>query len=129
MSNSIVHEEKACEALPTSVAPPVGAACVVPPRATTSCSTSTGKTGYYGHWVNATELMLVESGIIAPGAIDARTRRNADEPVEEPGIPEPHQPGYISKAFGPCRKIAQPPRFDVTIEIFDDYLQDKENAA
>ena len=32
--------------------------------------------GYYGRWLNAAELMLTDSQILAPGAVDARARRN-----------------------------------------------------
>ena len=32
--------------------------------------------GYYGRWLNAAELMLTDSHILAPGAVDARARRN-----------------------------------------------------
>ncbi len=42
--------------------------------------------GYYGRWLNAAELMLVDSGLLAPGAIDARARRNAGEDVGEPPV-------------------------------------------
>src|SRR4051812_15740238 len=31
--------------------------------------------GYYGRWLNAAELLLLDSAILAPGAIDARARR------------------------------------------------------
>src|SRR5258708_38763758 len=44
--------------------------------------------GYYGRWLNATELMLTDSAILAPGAIDARARNLRGEQVEEPGFPE-----------------------------------------
>ena len=38
--------------------------------------------------------MLVDSAILAPGAVDARTRRLRCEDVEEPAVPEPAKPDY-----------------------------------
>jgi nitrile hydratase subunit beta len=67
--------------------------------------------GYYGRWLNAAELMLVESGLLAPGAIDARARRNAGEDVAEPPIPEPHKPDYAATGPGSLRTVDKPPRF------------------
>ena len=69
--------------------------------------------GYYGRWLNAAELMLVESAILAPGAIDARARRNAGEDVEEPAVPEPNKPDYAATAAGSLRSVDAPPTFAV----------------
>lgn len=69
--------------------------------------------GYYGRWLNAAELMLVESGLLAPGAIDARVRRNAGEDVVEPPAPEPHKPDYAATGPGSLREVPDPPRFAV----------------
>lgn len=69
--------------------------------------------GYYGRWLNAAELMLTESSIIAPGAIDARVRRNAGEDVEEPAAPEPKKPDYAPTGPGSLRTIEEPPAFSV----------------
>ncbi|AEA23867.1 nitrile hydratase subunit beta [Pseudonocardia benzenivorans] len=68
---------------------------------------------YYGRWLNASELMLVESGILAPGAVDARARNNAGEDVEEPPVPEPNKPDYAPTAAGSLRQIDEAPRFAV----------------
>lgn len=68
---------------------------------------------YYGRWLNASELMLVESGIIAPGAVDARARKNAGESVEEPGVPEENKPDYAATAAGSLRQVEEAPRFAV----------------
>jgi nitrile hydratase len=46
--------------------------------------------GYYGRWLNAAELMLIEGGILAPGEINARARDLRDKHVENP--PEPARP-------------------------------------
>ncbi|MCW0213195.1 MAG: nitrile hydratase subunit beta [Pseudonocardia sp.] len=67
--------------------------------------------GYYGRWLNAAELMLIESAILAPGAVDARARRNAGEDVVEPPAPEPARPDYAATAPGSLRRIDTPPAF------------------
>jgi nitrile hydratase subunit beta len=69
--------------------------------------------GYWGRWLNAAELMLVDSKILAPGAIDARARRNAGEDVAEPPAPEPDKPDYAATGPGSLREVAEPPRFAV----------------
>jgi nitrile hydratase len=69
--------------------------------------------GYYGRWLNATELMLTDSAILAPGAIDARARNLRGEQVEEPGVPEPAKPSYAATAPGSLRPVDTPPRFRV----------------
>ncbi|MGW3199111.1 hypothetical protein ACWDBD_31990 [Streptomyces sp. NPDC001118] len=48
--------------------------------------------GYYGRWLNAGELRLLDSAILAPGAVDARARNLRGEHVEEPPIPAPAKP-------------------------------------
>lgn len=69
--------------------------------------------GYYGRWLNAAELMLTDSAILAPGAIDARARTLAGEQVEEPAVPEPAKPDYAATGAGSLRAVAEPPRFAV----------------
>jgi nitrile hydratase beta subunit len=70
--------------------------------------------GYYGRWLNASELMLVDSAILAPGAIDARARRIAgDDSVVEPEVPEPAKPDYAPTAAGSLRTVDDPPAFAV----------------
>ena len=69
--------------------------------------------GYYGRWLNAAELMLVESAILAPGAVEARTRRLRGEDVAEPAAPEPNKPDYAPTAAGSLRSVDQPPAFAV----------------
>jgi nitrile hydratase beta subunit len=68
---------------------------------------------YYGQWLNAAELMLVDSAILAPGAVEARARRLRGEDVEEPPVPEPNKPDYKPTAAGSLRSIDTPPRFAV----------------
>jgi nitrile hydratase subunit beta len=67
--------------------------------------------GYYGRWLNCAEVMLVDSGILAPGAIDARARRMQGEDVEEPPEPTPNKPDYTATGPGSLREVDDPPRF------------------
>lgn len=67
--------------------------------------------GYYGRWLNAAELMLTDSSVLAPGAVDARARRLAGEEVEEPEFPEPDRPDYAPTAPGSLREVDRPPAF------------------
>ncbi|MDF2977447.1 MAG: nitrile hydratase [Actinomycetospora sp.] len=69
--------------------------------------------GYYGRWLNAAELMLTDSGILAPGAVDARARRNLGEDVTEPPFPEPDRPDYKPTAGGSLREVDRDPAFAV----------------
>jgi nitrile hydratase beta subunit len=69
--------------------------------------------GYYGRWLNAAELMLTDSAILAPGAIDARARRIAGEEVEEPPVPEPNKPDYAATGAGSLREVDAPAAFAV----------------
>ena len=67
--------------------------------------------GYYGRWLNGAENLLVDSGILAPGAVDARARRLQGEEVAEPPTPEPHKPDYQPTAAGSIRTVDGLPRF------------------
>ncbi|AGP59623.1 nitrile hydratase [Streptomyces rapamycinicus NRRL 5491] len=69
--------------------------------------------GYYGRWLNGAELMLTDSAILAPGAIDARARNLRGEHVAEPPIPEPAVPDYAPTAEGSLRSVATAPAFAV----------------
>jgi nitrile hydratase len=69
--------------------------------------------GYYGRWLNASENMLVESGILAPGAVDARARNLRGEDVGEPPIPEPNKPDYAATGPGSLRQVDVPAAFAV----------------
>ncbi len=69
--------------------------------------------GYYGRWLNAAELMLTDSAILAPGAVNARVRANRGEQVEEPPVPEPNKPDYQPTAAGSLRDVEEPARFAV----------------
>jgi nitrile hydratase subunit beta len=69
--------------------------------------------GYYGRWLNAAELMLTDSAILAPGAINARARNLRGEHVAEPPIPDPATPDYAPTAAGSLRPVHTPPAFAV----------------
>jgi nitrile hydratase subunit beta len=69
--------------------------------------------GYYGRWLNAAELMLTDSAILAPGAVDARARNLSGEAVAEPAIPEPNKPDYAATGPGSLRTIDVKPAFTV----------------
>jgi nitrile hydratase beta subunit len=73
--------------------------------------------GYYGRWLNASELMLTDSAILAPGAIDARARNLRGEQVEEPVIPEPAKPDYAPTAAGSLRTVEAAPAFAVGARV------------
>ncbi|GAA1214626.1 nitrile hydratase subunit beta [Pseudonocardia alaniniphila] len=69
--------------------------------------------GYFGRWLNASELMLTDSAILAPGAVDARARNLRGEHAEEPPIPRPAKPDYAPTAPGALRPVDAPPAFTV----------------
>ena len=73
--------------------------------------------GYFGRWLNAAELMLTDSRILAPGAVDARARRLRGEEVEEPAFPEPARPDYKPTAAGSLRQIDADPAFAVGASV------------
>ena len=67
--------------------------------------------GYYGRWLNAAELMLTDSAILAPGAVDARARTLAGDDVAEPAFPDPAKPDYAPSGPGSLREVEGPPAF------------------
>jgi nitrile hydratase subunit beta len=69
--------------------------------------------GYYGRWLHAAENLLYDSGIIAPGAVEARAANLSGGHVEEPPAPEPHRPDYKPTAAGSIRTVEDPQRFSV----------------
>ncbi len=69
--------------------------------------------GYYGRWLNAAELMLVDSAVLAPDAVNARVRRDRGEDAVEPAFPEPDRPDYAPTAPGSLREVDEEPRFAV----------------
>ncbi|GAC1377806.1 MAG: nitrile hydratase subunit beta [Acidimicrobiales bacterium] len=69
--------------------------------------------GYYGRWLGATETMLVDSGVLAPGAVEARARKLRGEDVEEPAAPDEHKPDYQMTGSGSLRATERRARFAV----------------
>jgi nitrile hydratase subunit beta len=69
--------------------------------------------GYFGRWLNAGELLLTDSAILAPGAIDARARNLRGDDVAEPPVPQPARPDYTPAARGSLRTVDAAPAFRV----------------
>jgi nitrile hydratase beta subunit len=67
--------------------------------------------GYYGRWLRAAENLLTDSGIIAPDAVDVRTRKLLGQDVDEPAAPGPRKPDYEPTGPGSLRAVEHPPRF------------------
>ena len=68
---------------------------------------------YYGRWLGAAEILLVDSGLLAPGAVEARTRRLRGEDVAEPADPEPHRPTMETAGGGNLRSVDAPRAYAV----------------
>lgn len=73
--------------------------------------------GYFGRWLHATELLLVDSAVLAPGAVTARAANllGADRP--EPPTPEPQRPDYAPTGPGSLREVDTAPRFAVGARV------------
>jgi nitrile hydratase len=69
--------------------------------------------GYFGRWLNAAELVLTESAILAPEAVEARARTLRGEQVDEPAPPEPVRPDYAPTAEGSLRTVDATPVFAI----------------
>jgi nitrile hydratase subunit beta len=69
--------------------------------------------GYYGRWLHAAENLLCDSGIVAPGTIEARVTNLSGGHVEEPPPPEPRKPDYKPTAAGSIRNVDSPLKFSV----------------
>ena len=69
--------------------------------------------GYYGRWMKCAELLLVDSGVIAPGAVDARARQLAGQDVPDPEPVEENKPQYERGGGGSLREIDAAPAFEV----------------
>ncbi|MFF7680093.1 nitrile hydratase subunit beta [Actinacidiphila glaucinigra] len=72
--------------------------------------------GYYGRWLNGAELMLTDSAVLSPGAIDARAGNLRGEHVAEPPIPEPrpdYKPTAAPVGAGSLRAVDTEPVFAV----------------
>lgn len=69
--------------------------------------------GYYGRWLACAELLLVDSGIIAEGAVDARANNILGNETSEPADPEENKPQYERGGGGSLREIDDEPKFKV----------------
>jgi nitrile hydratase len=69
--------------------------------------------GYYRRWLASAELLLLDSGILGPGAVEARARRLQGADLAEPPAPEPHKPTMPSGGAGNLRVVDRPPGFAV----------------
>jgi nitrile hydratase len=75
------------------------------------------KNGYYGRWLLLSETLLTDSGVIAPGAVDARARKLRGDDVTEPPDVELSKPDYTATGPGSLRQIDDPPRFKVGQQV------------
>lgn len=73
--------------------------------------------GYFGRWLNGAELILTESSILAPSAIDARARNMRGEHVPEPPIPQPAKPDYAPAGEGSLRTVDSVPAYAVGEQV------------
>ena len=71
------------------------------------------KDGYYGRWLACAELLLVDSGVIAEGAVDARANNILGNTTEEPADPELNKPEYERGGGGSLREIDDEPKYSV----------------
>lgn len=69
--------------------------------------------GYFGRWLNAAELVLTETAVLAPTAVESRARNLRGEHVAEPLAPEPVRPDYAPTAPGSLRTVDTPAAFAV----------------
>ena len=69
--------------------------------------------GYFGRWLNGAELILTESAILAPEAIEARARNLRGEQTREPSNPLPVSLDYAPSAEGSLRTVDAQPAFAV----------------
>ncbi len=68
---------------------------------------------YYGRWLASAEILLVDSGLLAPGAVEARARTLRGEDVTEPVDPEPHKPTMETAGGGNLRTVEAAPVYAV----------------
>ena len=78
---------------------------------------------YYGRWLGSAEILLVDSGLLAPGAVEARAANLRGGSVDEPPDPEPDKPTMESAGGGNMRTVDAPRAFAV-----DDRVRVKADA-
>lgn len=69
--------------------------------------------GYYGRWLACAELLLVDSGVLPAGAVDARARVIDGQDVDEPADVEVSKPEYERNGGGSIREIDDDHAFSV----------------
>lgn len=69
--------------------------------------------GYYGRWLACAELLLVDSGVLPAGAVEARARNLMGETTSEPADTELCKPHYDRGGSGSLRTIEAPRAFAV----------------
>ncbi len=73
--------------------------------------------GYYGRWLYGAENLLLDSKIIAPGAVEARAVTLSGGTAAEPPPPEPDKPAYAPTAAGSIRAVEAQPKFVVGQQV------------
>lgn len=73
--------------------------------------------GYYGRWLEGAHSLLVDHGVIAPGAVEARARRLQGEDVPEPPDPTPNKPAYEASGPGSLREVDREPRYKLGDQV------------
>lgn len=68
---------------------------------------------YYGRWLASAEILLVDSGLLAPGAVAARAHTLLGRDVTEPADPEPHKPTMETAGGGNLRTVEANPAYAV----------------
>lgn len=69
--------------------------------------------GYYRRWLASAELLLIDGGVLAPGAVEARARTVAGEDAAQPAPPPVRRPGVPAGGPGNLRSIDRPRAFTV----------------
>ena len=65
--------------------------------------------GYFGRWLNAAELVLTDSAVLAPKAVEARAGNLRGQHVVEPPPSQPVRPDYAPTAEGSLRAVDAAP--------------------
>jgi nitrile hydratase beta subunit len=69
--------------------------------------------GYFGRWLNAAELVLTDSAVLEPSAVEARARNLLGQQVQEPPTPRRVRPDYAPTGEGSLRAVDAAPAFAV----------------
>ena len=69
--------------------------------------------GYFGRWLNAAELVLTDSAVLAPEAVEVRVRNLRGQIVVEPRPSQPVRPDYAPTAEGSLRAVDAAPAFAI----------------